>query len=222
MANAGKILLVEGESDKLLFSVVGDFTRIDPVIKVVPPSEVSGAQNSKGGVFAILPTLLNQISDGTIKRFAVIVDADHPGNHGMGYRKTLDQFAGIVREFGYNRIHPKGLRAGILFGHNDGLSDLGLCIMPDNRIDGSVEDWIKYCVHETDSPLHQNACRAVETLAKPRKFSEFNRVKAEIATWLAWQAIPGQGAHAACRAGLIDRNKDLFVGLTNWLSQVFS
>jgi hypothetical protein len=140
----------------------------------------------------------------------------------MGYRKTLEEFSGLVREAGYNRINPKGLRAGILFGHNDGLSDLGLWIMPDNRMDGTVEDWIKCCVHEMDSPLHQNACKAVETLAKPRKFSEFSRVKAEIATWLAWQAIPGQGAHAACRAGLIDRNNDLFAGLTDWLSRVFS
>ena len=222
MANSTKILLVEGESDKLLFSVICNFTQIDPVITVVPPSQIGGAQNSKGGVFAILPTLLNQLPDGTIKRFAVIVDADHPGNYGMGYRKTLDQFAGIVSKSGYNRINPKGLRAGILFGHNDGLSDLGLWIMPDNRTDGSVEDLVKYCIHETDAPLHQNACRAVETLAQPRKFSEFNRVKAEIATWLAWQVTPGQGAHAACRAGLIDRNKDLFVGLTSWLSRVFS
>ena len=140
----------------------------------------------------------------------------------MGYRKTLEEFVGIVRDAGYRRINPKGLRGGILFGHNDGLSDLGLWIMASNRTDGTLEDWLKYCVHETDFSLYQNACRAVETLAKPQKFSEFNRVKAEIATWLAWQEIPGRGAHAACRAGLIDQNKDLFTGLTDWLSRVFS
>jgi hypothetical protein len=206
----------------LLFAVICDITQIDPVIKVVPPREIGGASNTKGGVFTILPTLLNQLPDGEIKRLAVILDADHPENHGMGYRRTLVEFTGIVRGAGYRRINPKGLRGGILFGHNDGLNDLGLWIMPDNRMDGTLEDWLKHCVHETDLPLYQNACRAVETLAKPRKFSEFNRVKAEIATWLAWQEIPGQGAHAACRAGLIDRQKDLFAGLTNWLSRVFA
>jgi hypothetical protein len=111
MANAEKILLVEGASDKLLFSVICEFTKIDPVITVVPPREIGRVQNSKGGVFTVLPTLLNQLPDGKIKRLAIIVDADHPENHGMGYRKTLEEFSGLVREAGYNRINPKGLRA---------------------------------------------------------------------------------------------------------------
>jgi hypothetical protein len=93
--------------------------------------------------------------------------------------------------------------------------------MLDNRTDGALEHWLKHCVHETELRLYQNACGAIEGFAKPQKFSEFNRVKAEIATWLAWQEIPGQGAHAACRAGLIDRNKDLFAGLIDWLARVF-
>jgi hypothetical protein len=222
MANPENILLVEGETDKSLFSVICDVIKIDPIIKVAPPKELGGMSNSKAGVFTIIPALLKQLPDGEIKRLAVIVDADHPENHGMGYRKTLAEFAGIVSDAGYRRIFPKGLRGGILFQHNDGLNDLGFWIMPDNQTDGAIEDWLKYCVDETDLPLFQNACRAIETFAKPQKFSQFNRVKAEIATWLAWQRIPGQGAHAACRAGLIDRNKDWFAGLTDWLSRVFS
>jgi hypothetical protein len=222
MASPQNILLVEGETDKLLFSVICDFAKIYPMIKVAPPKELGGGSNTKGSVFTILATLLNQLPDGTIRRLAVIVDADHPENNGMGYRKTLDEFARIAGKAGYTRISPKGLRAGILFGHNDGLYDLGLWIMPDNRMDGTLEHWLKHCVHQTDSPLYQNACRAIEAFAKPQKFSDLNRVKAEISTWLAWQRIPGQGAHAACRAGLIDRDKDLFAGLTDWLLRVFS
>ena len=103
---------------------------------MAPPRELGGKSNTKGSVFAILPTILKQLPDGTIRRLAVIVDADHPENNGMGYGKTLDEFTRIAGEVGYTRTFPKGLRGGILFRHNDGLSDLGLWIMPDNRMDG--------------------------------------------------------------------------------------
>ena len=222
MPNPAKILLVEGDSDKLLFTVVCDLANLDPIIKVAVPREIGKTSNSKGGVFTVLPALLNQLPDGEVQRLAIIVDADHPENHGMGYRRTLEHFTNTVGAAGYKRIHPKGLRGGILFGHGDGLHDLGLWIMPNNQENGTCEDWLKLCLHETESTLYQNACRAVETLAKPRRFSNWDRIKAEIATWLAWQETPGQGAHAACRAGLIDRNSVLFRGLTDWLSRVFS
>jgi len=222
MADPVKLLLVEGDSDKLLFNVVCDLAKLDPTVKVSAPGEIDKASNSKGGVFTVLPTLLNQLPDGKVQRLAIVVDADHPENDGMGYRRTLEQFERIVGAAGYRRIHPKGLRGGILFGHGDGLYDLGLWIMPNNRDNGTCEDWIKLCLHETETTLYENARRAVGTLAKPQRFSDLDRVKAEIATWLAWQEVPGQGAHAACRAGLIDRNSGLFVGLNDWLSRVFS
>ena len=222
MANPTKILLVEGESDKLLFTVICSLIGLDLMIKVAVPREIDKASNSKGGVFTVLPTLLKQLPDGEVQRLGIVVDADHPENDGMGYRRTLNLFEQIVGTAGYRRIHPKGLRAGILFGHGDGLHDLGIWIMPNNRENGILEDWLKLCLHHSEADLYRNACRAVETLAKPHRFSAFDRIKAEIATWLAWQETPGQGAHAACSAGLIDQNNVLFRGLTEWLSRVFS
>jgi hypothetical protein len=216
------ILLVEGEADKTFFTVICNMTNLRPVIKVASPEEIDPkSRNNKGSIFTVLPLLLDQLPDGEIERLAVVTDADHPENHGMGYRKTVQLFEATAASYGYKRIQPKGLRAGILFGHNDGLRDLGLWVMPNNRDDGTHEDWIKECLHQSEAALYANACRAVETLAKPWRFSGINRVKAEVSTWLAWQRVPGQGAHAACRAGLIDRDSVLFVELSEWLLRMF-
>jgi hypothetical protein len=76
MPNPAKILLVEGESDKLLFTVVCDLAKLDPIIKVALPSEIGKTSDSKGGVFTVLPTLLNQLPDGEVPRLAIVVDAD--------------------------------------------------------------------------------------------------------------------------------------------------
>ena len=113
MPESDKILLVEGDADKQLFSVVCRLIGLSPTIKVVPPVEVGGRSNSKGSVFSVLPALLKQLPDGEVERLAVIVDADHPENHGMGYRKTLTQFTGLVNGAGYIRVNPKGSK-GVL------------------------------------------------------------------------------------------------------------
>jgi len=162
---------------------------------------------------------MNQLSDGQIKRLAIITDADYEANNGMGYRKTLRHFAAIVKSSGYVLTPRKGARGGIFFAHNDGLSDLGLWVMPNNKDEGILEDWLKQCIHPNESTLLHHARNSIKTLPC-RKFSTFHEVKAEIATWLAWQKIPGQGVHAACQSGLIDMNQDLFLDLADWLERI--
>ena len=56
------------------------------------------------------------------------------------------------------------------------------------------------------------------------KFSESSIVKAEIATWLAWQNQPGRTIGYALKEGeeLLDVNHESFKGLIEWLKSFFS
>lgn len=216
-----RVLLVEGEADKLFYTKVCRHLELKPVVEVAIPTDLDGGSNTKGEVFTRLESLLKQMDDGTIKHLAVIVDADSPGSGGMGYRKTHDQFTEKVAALGFAPKPPgKKHPGGSLYQHNNGLADIGLWIMPNNKSDGMLEDWLSQCVASSEKPLHDHATKIVENLPPPRKFKDIHLRKAEIATLLAWQKMPGQGPHGHL-GQLFDMNAAPFVALAGWLKIVF-
>ena len=184
----GKILLVEGESDRAFFEQVCIVLGLKTVT-VAPPRALSGTHNTKEGVFNYLPTLLAQLADGRTTRLAVVVDADSVAN-GCGYERTLQRISEIVEPHGFTRTNsPQG---GIIFRHRDGLADFGLWVMPNNLDEGALEHWFKQCIVTDENGLLSHAEAAVAALPSPPKFKALHRCKAEVATWLAWQKQPGR------------------------------
>ena len=53
------------------------------------------------------------------------------------------------------------------------------------------------------------------------KFKSIKRTKAEVATWLAWQAEPDHGLWQAVKPGLLDEAAPQFLALKMWLEKVF-
>jgi len=92
--------------------------------------------------------------------------------------------------------------------------------MPDNQNEGMLEDWIKSCIKEDESPLFQKASVAVSSLSNP-KFKEHITSKAEVATWLAWQKNPGHGLYGTLNANLLDNTHPLFQALEQWLKAIY-
>ncbi len=110
---------------------------------------------------------------------------------------------------------------GILFQHDDGLADFGLWVMPNNRDEGMLEDWIKSCVHQDEHKLFAHAETVVATLPQT-KFKLIHFSKAEVATWMAWQKQPGHGLYRAVEDQLIDMDSALFKELCVWLTHIYS
>lgn len=224
MSRENKILLVEGDADKNLFEAIRQKLSLDAKIQVASPKDFSIPYNTKGGIFNLLPTLIDQMKDGQIERFAAVMDADHPDSTsggGMGYRETVNKFTRIVEDFSYTRKNIKGQCGGLYFSHNDGLNDIGLWVMPDNKNDGITESWLKKCIIDDEKKLLNHAQNIVSNLPHPVKFKDIHRPKAEIATWLAWQKMPGQEAASAMRNELIDMSCPEFRQLTEWLTHLF-
>lgn len=224
--NFYNIIIVEGIADKGLFEQVCNALDLSETqIQIAPPKELNGRRNSKEGIFHILPSiLLQQGGDKTLK-IAVIIDADYATHHGLGYKRTLERFENIVQEYGYSLKNNNDDKIGLLFESDEGFSDLGLWIMPNNKDEGMLEDWIKSCISEKERIFFQQASDAVKNLPN-QKFGEHSRTKAEIATWLAWQKKPGEGLYATMiknKEGerLLDTQQPLFQALARWLEHIF-
>src|SRR5665648_119352 len=199
MDMADRTLLVEGEADKSFFEEFCKTLKLHTCVKVAPPKDVGGLRNGREGVFELIPELLKSAGLNVI-RLAAVVDADSDVNGG-GYQRTIDRVAKIVAPYGFTLIsNPVG---GILFEHDDGLADFGLWVMPNNRDEGMLEDWIKSCVHPDEVVLFKHAKEVVCELSQP-KFKPIHRSKAIVATWLAWQEKPGHGLYRIVEDNLID------------------
>jgi len=218
MAAQANILVVEGTSDQTFFERLCDALGLSATVKVAPPRALqAGAHNSKQGVFNYLPTLLRQLDDGEVRRLGVVVDADSPPNGGFAPTQALA--TRTLAPFGYSL--KTGQPAGLVYAHDDGLADVGVWVMPDNQNTGMLEDWAKQCLHRQEHALFAHALESVQTLPEPPKFKPLQRSKAEVATWLAWQARPGHGLDRAIDDGLFDLESHGYRQLCAWLQQVF-
>jgi hypothetical protein len=218
MANLANILVVEGEADQRFFERLCHRLDLATTVKVASPRSLQrGTYNTKQGVFNFLPTLLQQLSDGTVLRLGVVVDADSPPNGGFAATQALA--TRVLAPFGYSQTTNQ--TAGLVYEHGDGLADVGVWVMPDNQTDGMLEDWAKQCLHPKERALFAHALESVQTLPEPPKFKELQRSKAEVATWLAWQSRPGHGLDRAIDDCLLDPDSDGYRQLCAWLQQVF-
>lgn len=222
MANeATHVLLVEGYADRDFFNQICKAVNLNkcPKIQVATPQDYQSPRNTKEDVFKLLPSFLKKIedSDNYLERLAIVVDADKE-EHGFGYEKTIERVKEIVEKHDF--ALTKNKENGLIFKHSDGLADFGLWIMPDNGNEGILEDFIKQCVSTSERNLFNHAVQIVSEIPAP-KFKSHHSIKAEIATWLAWQNPPGRGFYCTIEDKLLDTSHSLFQELENWLKQVF-
>lgn len=219
MSTASHILLVEGKSDAAFYTEVFKNLRTKATVKVAPPRSIGGQANNKEGVFSLLPVLLSQLTDGSLLRLAVVVDADFVTAHGLGFQRTLERVTEILKKYDFNIIRGTGVD-GFLFTHADGLHDVGVWIMPNNRDDGMLEDWIQQVLDSAELDLFAQAVSSCKALVAP-KFKSIHQIKAHVATWLAWQTAPGRGMEYSIQEKLVNWNSPLGKKLVNWLDRVF-
>ncbi len=224
--NPSYVLLVEAEDDRNFFEQVCKSFNLNPNITVAPPKDFkekydNKLRNTKQGVLNLLKKLLVQLPDeeGAIKRLAIIIDADHEKEQGLGYQKTIEQVCNIAADFDFTLTEYQG--NGLSFKHNDGFAEFGLWVMPNNHTDGMLEDFIKTCVSTEEQSLFNHAIHTVQNVLEP-KFKPHHYSKAEVATWLAWQNPPGHGLYYTVKDDLLNTNHPLFQDLAQWLKKIFT
>ena len=236
MTNPKQIIVVEGEADRQVIECLCQVMAISPQIKVFPPKDltllelaeldsgVSQVKNSKTGVYNILASLLKRLEQGDIENLAIIVDADQTGHNSGGFDETLKQIQ--------QRLSPYQLTNtsnGLIFTHPQGGFPIGVWIMPNNQDDGMIESWLAQCIHDNENSLFDKAKNNTPQLAENPKFAEHHRIKAEVATWLAWQKKPSIGLYSAFvrdkrtyQPLLLNTQSAAYQNLMSWLHSIFS
>jgi hypothetical protein len=167
-----KKLLVEGSNDQHVVWNLCDKFNITENFDVIDCKSVDGA-------FKELKIRLKQSETGTI---GIIVDAD----------KDCSTRWRAVREILTNNdlpIEDDFSENGFIFKKKP---KIGVWIMPNNKDTGKLEDFFEQLIPEKDNVISE----VEKTLQKienknVNRYSEKDRPKAKIYTWLAWQKNPG-------------------------------
>ena len=206
MAN-GKILLVEGTDDEhVLKHICGnrdiaplDIKKSDGVDKLIESLAVRLTLREEGDVIG------------------VVIDAD------TEISNRWQSIQNRITEVGYQDVPNQPDPDGTILDPPAGtlLPRLGVWIMPDNRTNGTLEDFLRFLVPQP-TILFDHVRNSVAAIPEgERRFKPLDEPKAIIHTWLAWQKEPGRPFGTAITARFLDPNVPEVDVLVAWLKRLF-
>ena len=215
-----KLLLVEGKFDKYVIdellrqmpNEVGEIT-IEPFRK----KDDDGLKPDEEGISILLKSLPVTIRATFPNHIlGVIVDADI---HEAGRWQRIRQ---ILVDAGYEDI-PDFFPTGLILPTNDVLPRFGLWIMPDNKEEGIIEDFVRQLIHDEDK-LQPEIDLVLDLIRDKglQLFTEVHRPKAFIRTWLAWQERPEMSFGVAVSKKVLTTNAELCLRFVSWLNRLFN
>lgn len=208
MANR-RILLVEGVDDKhVMMHICGNhgIPRLDEI-------------KQHGGASRLLESVPVQIKaseEGDV--VGLIVDADT--DLGARWRSIR----GRIVAMGYNNAPEVPVPDGTILDPPAGtlLPRLGIWIMPDNRANGILEDFLRFLVPQPNALLERVEQSVADIPNEERRFRlPEDEPKAIIHTWLAWQREPGKPFGTAITARFLDPNLAQGHVIASWLRRLF-
>lgn len=204
-------LLVEGKNDLHVIWNLAERLNLNETFDVVE-------KNSYHQIIASLPTMLK--STNTLKRLGVIVDADE------NLKGHWDAIRNILIESGYYSSFPLDLpKEGLICKPDDDEQLIfGLWIMPDNNLNGMLEDFICYMIPEPENDaLLAKTDKVLEEIEseKINNYKDAHHSKARIHTWLAWQDEPGTAMGTAITKHLLSTDGELCNNFVSWLKKMF-
>lgn len=218
------VLLVEGASDQKFFKQLLSDISPDADIEPKIPRDVDAHifRNGLQPLFQQLRLQTDQLIRGQIEKLGVVVDADYCAQENNGFTKRRQQLIKLLVEKGFEI--PDASReayTGEIFTHPTG-AQIGIWIMPNHNNDGITEDLFLNSIKPEQQPLLDHVKQSIEHLGGLKQFQTHRDSKAELATWLAWQADPGISPSYAYYKNLFDKDSESFQALINWLERVFA
>lgn len=208
------LLLVEGNDD---------FHVIHALCKQFKIS-ARNLENPEGGNFSVvdckgIDELFEQIpirfkSSQNISTIGIIIDAD---TNLQSRWATLQK---ILNETGFKP--PKEFpESGLIL--IEGKLKIGVWIMPNNDLNGMLEDFIAFLVPKDDKllPIVETTLHSIET-EKLQKYSANHRAKAVIHSWLSWQEEPGTPMGLGITKRYLTTDEKTCLHLIQWLTELFN
>lgn len=202
-----KVLLVEGVDDEHVMKHICTNRGIPHL------DEVKQHGNDKELLKAIPVQIKLSEEEGDV--VGIVIDADtDPSARWQAIRCRL-------AEFDYGDVPNAPDPNGTILNPPDGsfLPRAGVWIMPDNKTPGILEDFLDSLIPQSDA-LRAHARCSVDSLPE-QPFSDNDRPKALIHTWLAWQKDPGKPYGTAISARFLDPDLPQADVLASWLERLF-
>ena len=211
-----RMLLVEGKDDKYVVEHLCRAHGIEISFEIVLPKEPMPGEEPDGGVRPLLDQVPQRLKQSDLDRLAVLLDADEDA------QSRWTQLRDRLLAKGYSDVPQSPVKGGTIidFKHELGAIRFGVWMMPDNRLPGTLEDFLAFLVPDGDRMLPRVDQFLKSIPATERLFPDKALPKARIHTFLAIQKEPGKPLGLAITFRYLDAGKETVKPFLNWLQSV--
>jgi hypothetical protein len=199
-----KKLLVEGKDDQHIVFALRDKFDVEKNFDIINCESIS----------KLIPDITIRLKSPGIECVGVIVDAD------VNIQNRWRSIASALSKAGFS-VPSQLPKEGLIVESDD--IKVGIWIMPDNNLNGIIEDFISFLVPFTD-PLWPIANDTLNNIEQQNfhKYHVAHRPKALIHTWLAWQDDPGTPMGQAITKRYLTTDVEICTRFVTWLKTLFS
>lgn len=197
-------LLVEGNDDQHVVWALCEKFEVQQTFDVV---DCEGISN----LFAQVPIRFKQSG---LQALGVIIDAD------IELKKRWQEIREILVTSGFDV--PENLpQQGLCIENHDHVK-VGVWVMPNNEMNGMLEDFISFLIPHDDHflPIIHSTLEDIER-QKLNRYSLNHKSKAIIHSWLAWQEDPGTPMGLSITKKYLNTSEENCAQLVNWLKRLF-
>jgi hypothetical protein len=210
MEKTNSVLLVEGKDEVEVIEKLHQNLNVQQVFKII---NFEGIDKLRKGI----PV---RIKSPEFNKIGILLDAD------TSMKSRWESMRDILRKEKFLLINgeviPKLMpKDGLIATNNEKI--IGVWIMPNNELEGMLEDFIRLLIPNDDQllPIAEEVIAKIET-EKLNKYPPTHHAKALIHTWLAWQKKTGSPFGQAITANYLDtKNTEVCSNFMNWINRLF-
>lgn len=204
------VLLVEGKDDQHVIWSLLEYYKVPETFVV----------NDCDGIDNLLHEVSLRLTTPTMyTRMGVVMDAD------VNIQGRYDALCSILESTGKYDLSQVVLseRGTLIKSLDENYPVIGLWLMPDNRSNGMLEDFVMALADVKDELMHESdvVLSSLEQRSLNR-YSSVHRSKAKIHTYLAWQEEPGKPMGQAITAKVLHAESESARVFVEWIKSLFT
>lgn len=204
------VLLVEGKDDQHVIWSLLEYYKVPETFVV----------NDCDGIDNLLHEVSLRLTTPTMyTRMGVVMDAD------VNIQGRYDALCSILESTGKYDLSQVVLseRGTLIKSLDENYPVIGLWLMPDNRSNGMLEDFVMALADVEDELMHESdvVLSSLEQRSLNR-YSSVHRSKAKIHTYLAWQEEPGKPMGQAITAKVLHAESESARVFVEWIKSLFT
>lgn len=208
--NYTKKLFVEGNDDMHVVWSLCEKHKIPQNFEVVDSKSIEK-------VFNNLELFTNEQAS-SVEAIGIVVDAD------LDLSKRWTKIKNILAKSGYLNCPDDLPKQGLILNPTQAYKPIvGVWIMPDNNLNGMLEDFVALLADENDNVLSavDSTLLTIEQNGINR-YKAIHKAKARIHTFLAWQEDPGTPMGFAITKRYLNPNAETCTPFISWLNSLFN